>query len=163
MSARLRLAAKLNAMSRLPLLALLLALPARADDATDALAKELRDYATTELARVPGKDGKYSTALPDYLNQRIKDANARDRESWAKVQTKADWEKFRDERIVALRKSLGAFPEVPKQVPVRVTKTIAASDYVIDNLLCESRPGVRVTGNLYRPRAERERMPVILI
>jgi len=44
-------------MSRLGFLTLLLTLPARADDATDALAKELRDYAAAELAKVPGKDG----------------------------------------------------------------------------------------------------------
>src|SRR3954469_779813 len=146
-------------MSRLSLLALLVTLPARADDATDALAKALREYATAELAKVPGKDGKYSTALPDYLNQQIKDANQHDREAWAKVQTKADWEKFRDTRIAALRKSLGTFPEVPRSVRVETTKTIEADDYAIDNLLYESRPGVWVTGNLYRPRAKRERMP----
>ena len=138
-------------MSRLPLLALLLSLPARADDATDALAKALRDYATAELARVPGKDGKYSTALPDYLNQQIKEANRRDREAWARVQSKADWEKFRDARIAALRKSLGTFPEVPRAVRVENTKTIEAGDYAIENLVYESRPGVWVTGNLYRP------------
>src|SRR5262245_3243523 len=148
---------------RAVLLALLLTLPARADDATDALAKELRDYATAELAKVPGKDGKYSTALPDYLNQKIKDANARDRAAWAKINSKADWEKFRDERIAALRKSLGTFPEVPRFMRMKTARTIEAADYAIENLLYESRPGVWVTGNLYRPRVEREKMPVILI
>jgi hypothetical protein len=140
-----------------------LALPAAADDATDALAKELRDYATKELAKVPGKDGKYSTALADYLRAEIAAANKADREAWAKVQSREDWEKFRDTRINALRQSLGTWPEVPKSVPARVTKTIDADGYAIDNLLYESRPGVWVTGNLYRPAAKRERMPVILI
>ena len=133
------------------LASILIALPVRADDATDALAKELRDYATAELAKVPGKDGKYSTALPDYLKKRIKDANDRDREAWNKVKTRADWEKFRDERIEALRESLGTWPEVPRFMRIEVTKTIEADDYAIDNLLYESRPGVWVTGNLYRP------------
>ena len=146
-------------MSRLCLLALLFTLPARADDATDALAKELRDYAAAELAKVPGKDGKYSTALPDYLNQQIKEANRRDREAWAKIQSKADWEKFRDARIAALRKSLGTFPEVPRAVRVETTRTIEAGDYAIENLLYESRPGVWVTGNLYRPAKPRRRCP----
>src|SRR5689334_18528797 len=124
-------------MTRLPLLALLLALPARADYATDALAK------------VPGKDGKYSTALPDYLNGRLKEANRRDREAWAKVRSKADWEKFRDDRIAGLRKSLGTFPEVPRFMRVETTRTIEADGYAIENLIYESRPGVWVTGNLY--------------
>ena len=34
---------------------------------------------------------------------------------------------------------------------MRVTKTIEGDGYAIDNLLYESRPGVWVTGNLYRP------------
>src|SRR6476660_1289872 len=114
---------------RAVLVSLLLTVVARADDATDALAKELRDYATAELAKVPGKDGKFSTVLPDYLNKQLKDANARDREAWSKINTKADWEKFRDERVAALRKSLGTFPEAPKSVPVRVTKTIEGEGY----------------------------------
>jgi hypothetical protein len=135
-------------MTRTILFALLLALPARADDATDALAKELRDYATAELAKVPDEDGKYSTALPDYLNQRLKEANQRDREAWAKINSKADWEKFRDVRISALRESLGTWPPVPKEVPVRVTKTVEAGDYAIENLLYQSRPDVWVSGNV---------------
>lgn len=143
--------------------ALLIAVPVFADDATDRLAKELRDYATAELAKVPGKDGKFSTALPDYLRDQIKQANKRDREAWNEVKTKADWEKFRDKRIKALRESLGAWPGVPKNMAIRVTKTIEADDYRIDNLLYESRPGVWVDGNLYYPAAKRDRMPVILI
>ena len=146
------------------LTSMLIALPVRADDATDALAKELRDYATAELAKVPGKDGKYSTALPDYLSKQIKDANERDREAWNKVKTQG---------------RLGEVPRRADQGPARVarhlaggaasscgsrcTKTIEADDYAIDNLLYESRPGVWVTGNLYRPAKARDKMPVILI
>lgn len=150
-------------MSRLALSILFFAIPAFADDATEKLAKELRDYATAELAKVPGKDGKFSTALPDYLREQIKLANKRDREAWLEVKTKADWERFRDERIKALRESLGTWPEVPKNMPVRITKTIEAADYRIDNLLYESRPGVWVDGNLYYPATPRVAMPVILI
>jgi len=147
---------------RVLLLTILILLPARADDATDALAKELRDYATAELAKV-GKDGKYSTALSDYLRKRIQRANDEDREQWLKVKSRGDWEKFRDERINALRESLGTWPEVPKSIPTQVTKTIEADGYAIENLLYQSRPDVWVTGNLYRPHPKRDRMPVILI
>jgi dienelactone hydrolase len=150
-------------MSRLVFALIFVALPAFADDATDKLAKELRDYATAELAKVPGKDGKFSTALPDYLRDQIKEANKRDREAWNAVKTKEDWEKFRDERIKALRESLGTWPEVPKNMAIRVTKTIETPDYRIDNLLYESRPGVWVDGNLYYPATLRAAMPVILI
>jgi hypothetical protein len=150
-------------MHRSAYLLLLIPIPLLADDATDALAKELRDYATAELAKVPGKDGKFSTVLSDSLHERIVHANMRDREAWAKIQTRTDWEAFRDERVKALRDSLGTWPEVPKAVPVRVTRTIEAGGYSIDNLLYESRPGVWVAGNLYRPSVKRDKMPVFLI
>ncbi len=150
-------------MSRYSLLFVLFTFPAFADEATDKLAKELRDYATAELAKVPGKDGKLSTALPDYLRDQLKKANQSDREAWNKVQTKADWEKFRDERIKALKESLGTWPEVPKFMQIKTTKTIKADDYHIDNLLYESRPGVWVTGNLYYPAKPRDKSPVIMI
>jgi hypothetical protein len=150
-------------MSRGLLLTLILVGSVRADEATDALAKELREYAAAELAKVPGKGGKYSTALPDYLRKQIAAANELHSKEWREVKSRADWERFRDERIEHLRHSLGTSPDVPKTVPVRVTKTFEAKDYAIENLVYESRPGVWVTGNLYRPVAKRERMPVILI
>lgn len=150
-------------MSRIAIAVLFFALPAFADEATDKLAKELRDYATAELAKVPGKDGKYSSALPDYLRDQIKQANQRDREAWNAVKTKEDWEKFRDVCIKALRESLGTWPEAPKNVPTRVTKTIEGDGYRIDNVLYESRPEVWVAGNMYYPAKPQAKMPIIMI
>ena len=148
---------------RYALVSLLIALPARADDATDALAKELRDYATAEPDKVPGKDGKYSTSLRENLGDRITAANEWQNTQWGEVKSRADWEQFRDGRIKALRESLGAWPEVPRFMRTEVTKTIRTDEYAIENLLYESRPGVWVSGNLYRPATALEKMPVILI
>jgi cephalosporin-C deacetylase-like acetyl esterase len=151
-------------MMRYSLLLLPFAIPAFADDATDKLAKELRDYATAELAKVPGKDGKYSTALPDYLREQIKQANQRDREAWNAVKTKEDWETFRDERIKALRESLGTWPEVPRFMQMKTTKTIEGDGYRIDNVLYESRPDVWVAGNMYYPATpQAAKRPIIMI
>ncbi len=151
-------------MSRFTILfALALASTASADPAIDALAQELRVYAAKEMAAVPDKDGKFSTVLADYAKKRLAEANDRDRQFWSKVATRDDWEKFRQPRVQMLRESLGTWPAVPKVVPTRITKTIEADGYCIDNLLYESRPGVWVTGNLYRPSDRRDKMPVLLI
>src|SRR5262245_61655490 len=119
-------------MSRIFLFSVLIVAPAIADDATDGLARELRDYATKELAKVPDKNGKFSTALPDYLRKQIEEANRRDREAWNKVRSRADWEKFRDERIKALRESLGTFPDVPNPVLATVTQNIRAKEQALE-------------------------------
>src|SRR5438132_513895 len=44
------------------------------------------------------------------LRQLRENVNQRDVEAWRKIKTKADWEAFRDEKVAALRKSLGNFP-----------------------------------------------------
>jgi len=84
-------------------------------------------------------------------------------ERWRGIQSRADWEKFRDERIAALRRSLGTFPEPAKQPTVVVTGTVKGNGYRIDNLVYVSRPGLLVTANLYAPEKLAPSMPGILI
>src|SRR5262245_25522770 len=85
----------------------------------------------------------------------------RESEAWAGVKSTADWEKYRAVRIEALRKSLGTFPAPPKDLKVKVRKTIEGDDYRIDCLTFESRPGLLVTANLYRPAKVGKNMPGI--
>ena len=97
------------------------------------------------------------------VRARLREANDRDYEAWQKIKTKEDWEKFRDVRITALKKSLGHWPEVPKETKSVVTKTIKGDGYTIENTLFHSRPGMSVTANVYCPATPRASMPGILI
>src|SRR5438552_12172702 len=54
------------------------------------------------------------------ISRRTNEANARNREEWAKIKTREQWEKYRDERIASLRKSLGDFPPPPEKLNVKV-------------------------------------------
>jgi dienelactone hydrolase len=90
-------------------------------------------------------------------------ANQRENHVWQEVKTLADWEKYRDTRLQALRTSLGRFPSAPRELPVRVTRELQGDGYHIDNLVFESRPGLVVTANLYRPAQPTGPMPGILI
>jgi hypothetical protein len=94
---------------------------------------------------------------------RIKLANRRESEAWGKIATKADWERFRDFRIRALRESLGADEPAPRDLKVWITRTLEGRGHQIENLVFESRPGLLVTANLYSPAPRRESMPGILI
>ncbi|HLF91923.1 MAG TPA: hypothetical protein VJB14_00545 [Planctomycetota bacterium] len=96
-------------------------------------------------------------------SERIRAANRRESESWSRIESRADWEKYRDARIVALRASLGADEPVPKDLNVRVTKRLDGAGHTIENLVFESRPGLLVTANLYVPAPARAAMPGILI
>ena len=41
------------------------------------------------------------------INRRSAAVNARNRDQWSRITTREQWEKYRDERIAALRRSLG--------------------------------------------------------
>jgi dienelactone hydrolase len=101
--------------------------------------------------------------LAEDVRAGLRAANQRETKAWRTVQNRMDWERFRDVRIQALRQSLGQFPAVPRDLKVRITPTLSGDGYRIDNLVFESRPGLVVTANLYRPEPARPAMPGILI
>lgn len=90
-------------------------------------------------------------------------ANRADTRAWEQVQDKAGWERFRDARIEALRTSLGQFPDVPKDLKVKVTGSLEGDGYKVQNLVFESRPGLIVTANLYSPAKPPAAMPGMVI
>ena len=98
------------------------------------------------------------------MQARIAEVNRRDREAWAALKSRADWEKFVAPRIEALRKSLGEFPPVPANLPVHHTRTVEGDGFRIECLVYESRPGVFVTANLYLPASpQKNKMPAFVI
>lgn len=90
-------------------------------------------------------------------------AARREDELWAQVRTVADWERFRDIRIAALRESLGGFLSTPPAVAPRVTGVIAAAGYRIEKLVFNTRPGLVVSALLYLPEPRPARMPLIQV
>ena len=95
--------------------------------------------------------------------RRMQDANLRESVVFGAVKTKEQWEKYRDERIAKLKASLGTFPEVPKTMPIVVTRKLEGDGYTIHNLVYETRPGLWVSANLYLPATIPGKMPGILI
>jgi cephalosporin-C deacetylase-like acetyl esterase len=106
-----------------------------------------------DLARMLGRDAA----------ARIRAANQRETRAWRQIHTRTDWEHYYGPRIQALRQALGPFPSVPRDLKVRVTRTLQGDGYRIENLVLESRPGLVVTANLYLPADPPASMPGILI
>jgi dienelactone hydrolase len=82
---------------------------------------------------------------------------------WLNLEDRQDWEKFRDERLARLRTSLGRYPAPPRDLKVCIRRTLEGDGYRIDNLTYESRPGLLVTANLYRPARPGKAMPGFVI
>src|SRR5258707_388647 len=95
--------------------------PATGDDRD--LATLLRELDVGVIVRGQARRPPLASMLARDVEARLRMANRADAEAWQKLETKADWERFRNERLKALRKSLGEFPPVPRELKVRVTRT----------------------------------------
>lgn len=104
--------------------------------------------------------------LADDIERRLRQANERSSAEWHRIANPGDWERFRAEKLAALRQSLGASWQSrlgsasPRH---RRTGMLSGTGYRIENVVFESRPGLWVTANLYRPENPRALMPSILI
>ncbi|MEX0715744.1 MAG: acetylxylan esterase [Planctomycetaceae bacterium] len=114
-------------------------------------------------AETDGDREKLAAMLADDQRARRQEANARELAAWRAVKSRADWERFRDERIEKLRSSLGDFPAPPEKVEPQVLDTIEGDGFRIENIVFESRPGLLVTANLYLPAKPAKGMPGIII
>jgi cephalosporin-C deacetylase-like acetyl esterase len=113
------------------------------------------------------KDDPRAKDLPKMMwadaKKRMQEANLRETKAFAEVKTKEQWEKYRDVRIQKLKESLGTFPEVPKDMRVKVTRELDGDGFVIQCVVYETRPGLWVSANLYLPKAIPDKMPGIII
>jgi dienelactone hydrolase len=81
------------------------------------------------------------------------------------IKSAEDWNQARPRFRQEYFDMLGLWP-LPEKTPLHatVTRTLDRGDYVVDMLHYQSRPGLYVTGNLYRPlkAASGQRLPAIL-
>ncbi|MBM3880138.1 MAG: hypothetical protein FJ387_10535 [Verrucomicrobia bacterium] len=81
------------------------------------------------------------------------------------LKSRAEWEARRPAYREEYLHMLGLWP-LPERTPLHATMTgtIAREDYLVDLLHYQSRPGLYVTGNLYRPARvpAGERLPAVL-
>jgi dienelactone hydrolase len=113
-------------------------------------------------------------ALTDDLTLRTRAANDAQSALFEKVTTVAAWERFRDERLDAMRKTFGTSgqPMTPAALPAdakaapggcEVTGTVEGDGFRILNLVIAGRPGLPITANLYVPAKPSDSMPGILV
>ena len=77
--------------------------------------------------------------------------------------SKADWDKRADYVRRQLLVSQGLWP-MPTKLPLNAVlhSQIVRADYTVENVYFESAPGFFVTGNLYRPKGVKGKVPGVL-
>jgi cephalosporin-C deacetylase-like acetyl esterase len=128
---------------------------------TEQLASQIEKLDASVLQDRPHEE--LSQMLEKHVQQELAAANRRSSQEWRQIVSSEQWESFSRKRVEALRASLGQFPDIPKDPRRMITKNLRGDGFVIENLVFESRPGLWVTANLYRPDPVRESMPGILI
>jgi dienelactone hydrolase len=76
--------------------------------------------------------------------------------------TLAGWDARLAAAAEGLKRGLGRMPETPCDLEPEVLGTLTREGYAIERLTFQSRPGVRVTANLYRPLPTEGRHPAVL-
>ena len=116
--------------------------------------------ATVAVGAEPEKPSPGDRMIDAYLTRLTRDQEASFLDG---ATTRAQWEAKRPRLRQEYLDMLGLWP-LPEKTPLHslVSGTIEHEGIVIERLHYQSRPGLYVTGNLYRPKEEKGRLPAIL-
>src|SRR4051812_39284984 len=110
------------------------------------------------LAMTPAADtSKGDEAIHKYLAAEVKRLSERFMDG---AKTKGEWEARRPRLKEQFLDMLGLWP-LPEKTPLKatVTGTLDRGDVTIEKVHFQSKPGLFVTGNLYRPKTPRRIPP----
>lgn len=129
-------------VSLVPAILLCLTIPA-----TSLAEEDLSVLPTSPDGVAPGK-----LLELDLKQQAYQQLDAR-RAAFGDIKSRAECEKWKKERREFFVRQLGGFPE-RTPLNARVVRRLKGDGYRVENVIFESRPGHRVTANLYLPESE---------
>lgn len=104
-----------------------------------------------------------SSMLSDSLHRRMSAIAEQEKQAWGGVNSRETWERFRDQRLAALRDWLGPMPARTPLGALVTRRLNLGKGFVIQNLVYESRPGLLITANLYLPETLSALIPAIIV
>ena len=114
----------------------------------------------TGFAAIPTEPTLGDDLLNAYFETETRRITAR---SLANIDSAEDWDRQKDVLRRQLYESLGLQP-LPARSPLeaKVTGRTERTDFVVENIVFESRPGLYVTANFYYPKNITEPLPTVL-
>ncbi|HEY7315191.1 MAG TPA: prolyl oligopeptidase family serine peptidase [Gemmataceae bacterium] len=116
--------------------------------------------AVSAVAAEPDKPLPGDAAIERYLQKETERLSQRFLDG---AKTREEWEARKPRLRREYFEMLGLWP-LPEKTPLRatITGTVERGEVVIEKLHFQSRPGLYVTGNLYRPKKSSGKLPAIL-
>jgi len=129
----------------------------------NSLAKEVAGLPKQVWTKEEQRSLGISAMLEKNIRSRIAGFTEEEKVAWCKIGTVADWERFRDKRLAAMRKWIGPMPERTPLRPTITRQSNYGDGFIIENIVYESRPNFIVTANLYLPEYPSGKIPVIVV
>ena len=132
-------------------------------------AQSANEQLSDAIAAIPNTPSINNELLKNQLTNYIRISRDRyNQESsrvWKSIRSREDWEAFRDSQIKKLSLSLNQSLTAPRNLRSQISKRIefAQAGFAIENVVYESRPGLWVSANLYRPMSQVASAPGIII
>ncbi len=129
------------------------------------LAAELRKLDTSVF--LADAAPKPAEAMSIAQREALRESNRNSTAAWRAIDSREAWEKFRAQKLAALRGSLHLPPPQPAPVVI-TTRDFTGDGFIVENVLIATRPGLYITANMYRPARENPegknpRMPGIVL
>jgi len=120
----------------------------------------LLSFLTVSAAEAQPAPSPQLSALNAYFEQQVA---AMEGQLEREIKTKEDWLAKKDEYRRQLREMLGIDP-LPPRTDLKATKTgeFEHEGVIVENMHFQSKPGLYVTANLYRPKVIEKPLPTIL-
>lgn len=126
-------------------------------------AAQLRKIEPYSLSQIKRKYNDVTNMLRNQIDDLTKTYAMEEHEEWDRAKTLADWEKYRERRMLVLRKALGSFPENRCDLDYRVNNVYKGDGYQVLDISYQSRPGFYIAANLYLPEKPLPKMPAMII
>lgn len=104
---------------------------------------------------------RFPTMMQNYYIDKVRDISKKHSDRIYGLKTKKEALDYRSEIKDKIRDCLGPFPKKTSLNPV-ITGTLDREGYTVEKVIYESRPGFKVTANLYIPKNNGQPMPAVL-
>lgn len=118
-------------------------------------------FSSAQAQETEGFHNRFPRMVQEYYVDRLERFKMRNDKAWNQVTSPTHARAFIQDRKANIQKAFGPFPE-KTDLNTRITGVLLRPDYKVEKIIFESRPGFKVTANLWIPTGIQEPMPGVI-